>query len=104
VERRQRILQADTELADDEVAGPLLVRLVLRQVVVAQAATTVPDVPHAGIVLHDRRPLGASDEGVLVERVGDDLAQRMGRRPVLQHLLDVEIERLRHDPILPQRA
>ena len=31
---------------------------------------------------------------MLVEGVGDHLAQRVRRRPVLQHLLDVEIERL----------
>ena len=104
VERRQRVLQPDAELADNHVAGPLLVRLVLRQVLVSQPAAAVADVPHAAVVLDDLRPVDASEEGVLVEGVGDDLTQRMGRGPVLQHLLDVEIERLHHHRLLPTEA
>ena len=73
MEGGQRVLQPDPELADDHVAGPLLVRLVLRQVLITHAAAVVVDVPHPGFVLDDLRAVVATEEGVLIESVGDDL-------------------------------
>jgi hypothetical protein len=79
VERRQGVLEADTELADADVAGPLRVGLVLYQVLVSQATASIGNVPHAAVVLDDLSTVVTAEEGVLVEGVGDDLTQRVGR-------------------------
>ena len=97
IECGQGVFQPDSELADDLVrVGQLLLVLVLSQVLVAEPAASVPDVPAVIDVPEDlrfRRP----GEGLLVEGVGDHLAQGVRYRPVLQHPLDVEVELSRHD-------
>ena len=92
VECGQGVLQPDPELADDLVRmSQLLLVLLLGQVLVAEPAASVPDVPAVIDVPEDlrfRRP----GEGLLVEGVGDHLAQGVRHRPILQHRLDVEVE------------
>src|SRR4029077_12645937 len=91
VERRERILQADPKPADDQVGlAPLLGVFVLGQVLIAQAAAEIGDVPTVA-ALHDLRFSGAG-QGLLVERVGDDFADRLRYAPVVENLLDVEVE------------
>jgi hypothetical protein len=102
-ERGEGVLQPHAELADDAGVIALLVRLVLREVLVAQAPPLVADVPGAvGRPLDDRRRLDAHD-GVLVEGVGDDLPQRVRRRPVLEDLLDIQVERVVRAAVVAQR-
>lgn len=60
----------------------LLGILILRQVLVPQAAAAVCDVPASVRVLEDRRRCRPG-ECLLVERVGDQLADREGDGPVL---------------------
>src|SRR5581483_4564244 len=94
VERRQRVLQPHAELADHDVGAAALLRvLVLRQVLVAQAASEIADVPTV-LALRDL-DLGRPRQRLLVERVRDDLAHRLGHVPVVEDLLDVEVEERR---------
>src|SRR5204863_3330925 len=92
VERRQGVLQPDAELADDLLrVGQLLAVLVLREVLVAEPASEVANVPATPGVLRDFG-IRAAGQRRLVERVRDHLADRMRDRPVLQDALDVEVE------------
>lgn len=93
VEHGQRVLEAHAELADHDVGAAFLVVLLLREVLVTQPAAEVGHVPRARGILGDHRFDGPG-ESVLVEGVGDDLADREGHRPVLQHPLDVQVEEL----------
>jgi hypothetical protein len=69
----------------------LLGVLLLGQVLVAHPAAEVADVPVAGLILEDLRG-ATSGEELLVEGVGDDLADRLGDRPVFEDLFGVEVE------------
>jgi hypothetical protein len=82
VECGQGVLQPDAELAHDLVRmGQLLLVLVLGQVLVAKPAAPVADVPAALGVPEDLR-LPRPGERLLVEGVGDHLAQRVRHCPV----------------------
>ena len=94
VKRGERILQPDPELTDHELGLPALLGiLVLGQVLVVKAAAEVGDVPPVA-TLDDAR-LGRAAECLLVERVGDHFADRLGHAPVVEDLLDVEVEERR---------
>ena len=89
---RQRVLEPDSELADHKIrAAPLLGVLVLCQVLVAEAAAKVGDVPSVA-ALHDLK-FGAAAQRLLIEGVGDDLAGGLGYAPVVEDLFDVEVEK-----------
>src|SRR5215467_8880897 len=66
---------------------------------VTKSPPPVLDVPAASFVFEDPG-FGRGGQCLLVERVGDDFAQRVGNRPVLEDTLDIEIE-LAHASILP---
>src|SRR6266511_2600082 len=66
---------------------------------VAQSAAVVPYMPDTGPVLVDLGCRGVGQD-LLVKGVGDDLADGVRDRPVLEHPLDVEIERLTGSPWL----
>src|SRR5207248_2887826 len=73
IKRGQRVLQADAELADHQVGlAAFFGILVLSQVLVVQPTTEVRDVPP--VAPFDDLWFGRTAERVLVERVGDDLA------------------------------
>ncbi|MDA8201299.1 MAG: hypothetical protein M0Z49_00765 [Chloroflexi bacterium] len=87
----QGILEADPELADDEVrVRELLGVLVLGEMLVSQATTEVADMPDA--VSPADLWFGGSAQRSFVEGVGDDLANRVRRRPVFENTLNVEIK------------
>jgi hypothetical protein len=70
---------------------PALLRvLVLGEVLVAKAPSEVGHVP-AVAPLDDLR-LGGAAQRVLVEGVGDDLTNGFRNSPVVEDLLDVEVE------------
>ena len=71
--------------------GQLLLVLVLGQVLVTEAAAPVADVPAGRGIPEDLRLL-RTGERLLVEGVGDHLAQRVRYCPVFQHPLDIEVE------------
>src|SRR5919206_3303336 len=73
---------------------PTLLRaLVLGEVGVAQAAAGVGDVPTSLLVLADHGLRGVGDR-LLVDRVGDQFADRERDRPVFEDLADVQVEGL----------
>ena len=94
IKRGQRVLQPDAELADHQVGlAAFFGILVLSQVLVVQPTTEVRDVPP--VAPFDDLWFGRTAERVLVERVGDDLADRFGHAPVVEDLLDVQVEECR---------
>src|SRR5258708_19450672 len=97
VETRQRVLQSHAEPADDLRMPALLGVLLLRKVLVPQSAAAVYDVPASVPILKDRRLRGPG-EHLLIKGVGDQLADREGDRPVLEHLLDIQVKGLRSMP------
>ena len=93
VEHRQRVLQPHAELPDDLRAGQLLRVLVLRQVLIPQAAAIIGDVPGASGILVDCR-LGCLRQRLLVQGIRDELAYGERHGPMLENLLDVQVEGL----------
>ena len=109
VKRGERILQPDPELADHELGFPALLGiLVLGQVLVVKAAAEVRDMPSVATL--DDAWLGRAAECLLVERVGDHLADRLGHVPVIEDLLDIQVEEGRRfrrgfqAPMIPRSA
>jgi hypothetical protein len=91
MERRQRVLQADAEFPYDQVSlAPLLRILILGEVLIAEAPAEVADVPP--VLAFDDLGLGGAAERLLIQGVGDDLPYRLGQAPVIEDLLDVEVE------------
>ena len=79
IERREGVLEPDAELADDRLGVcQLLPVLVLGQVLVAEPAAEVADVPATVGVLADLG-LGGAGQGGLVEGVRDQLPDRVGQ-------------------------
>jgi hypothetical protein len=56
-----------------------------------EPAPEVPDAPSSLLVLVDRH-VARRGQNLFVERIRDDLPERVTDLPVLEHLLDVEIE------------
>ena len=97
VESRQRVFQADPELADDQVGlASLLGVFVLGQMLVTQATPEVGDMPSVAAL--EDLGLRRAAERLLVEGVGDHLSDGFGHAPVVQDLFDVEVEK-RHLPL-----
>jgi hypothetical protein len=66
-----------------------------------QAPTEVPDHPAAVGIRHDLDIPGARQQ-LLVQRVRDDLSDRVAHLPRLEDLLDVQVEQPHgHDPTFP---
>ena len=63
----------------------------LREMLVCDAAAVISDVPATGFILSDLDAVGLRGH-LLIERVRDHLAQRVLNTPVLQDLLDIEVE------------
>lgn len=80
----------------------LLVALILRQVLVSQPLSEVADVPGTGGVVPGFRMCGTSQR-LFIECVRDQLAQGKRHRPMLQDLVDVEIERVLSEGRLRRR-
>jgi len=81
----------------------LLGVLLLRQVLIPQPAAIVCYVPARVLVLEDRRLRGAG-ECLLIEGVGDGLADRERDGPVLQNPLDIQVKGLRSLPQARNRS
>ena len=82
IECRQRVFEADSELADHPVLGiQLLWILVHGEVLYLDASSEVPDMP-AVLALRNLDVGGIGDQ-LLVQCVGDDLTNRVVRLPVL---------------------
>ena len=92
IESGKRILQTNSEFANHKRGlAPLLGILVLGQVLVVKPAAEVRDVP--AVAPLDDLWFGSAAERLLVERVRDDLADRLGHAPVVEDLLDIEVEK-----------
>lgn len=92
IEAGEGVLKADPELADHELWVPeLLAVFLLGEILVAKPPAKVADVPAPVAILVDLR-LSCLGEARLIERVGDQLAQRVRDRPMLEDPLHVEVE------------
>jgi len=81
VENGERVLQPHSELTDNQRMLSLLHVLVLSQVLISHASSSVGDVPASSVVLVDNR-IRRPGEHLLVERVGDQLPDGERHRPV----------------------
>ena len=91
VECGQRVLQAHTEFADEARMIELLLVLVHREVLVAQAAAKISDAPYT-LSVAGKDDFMRAGQHLLVERVGDDFPDSMERIPVFEHPVDVQVE------------
>lgn len=89
----ERILQPDTKLADyTSRAIELLLVLVERKVLDLETTAVVANMPRS--VLLEDLDVGRATQDLLVEPVGDDLANCVLNLPVVEYFLDIQIKKV----------
>jgi hypothetical protein len=98
VEDRERILEPHPELADHICMAEFLRVLPLGQVLMAETAAIVADDPAA--IVHRDGGLISGRHVHLIDRVRDDLSHCELDRPLVEDVLDVEVEVVGHGLLL----